>query len=152
MVIAANQPRPLIPPNKRVPLIDPQSGMLSVTGFAFLNQLWAALNSTSVIVPATAAGSANALVLTPFSPVDNTVSQQGATATYTYSNTWAFTATADSTGAVTARVKTLPILNVFKDNGATAAGAGDILTGLQYFLTFLDAIPANAGLGGFIIR
>jgi hypothetical protein len=62
------------------------------------------------------------------------------------------------TGAITALVvpngpaatTALGTLNVYKNNGGTAAGAGDITISRQYTLTYVDSL--NAGAGGFVLR
>lgn len=69
-----------------------------------------------------------------------------------------FVADASTSGTVTALVVTnvnnnatsLATLPVYKNNGGTAAGNGDITSGNQYDFTFVDSL--NSGNGGFVMR
>ena len=67
---------------------------------------------------------------------------------------YGFIADVTSTGSVTAKVVTaqgtLATLNVYKTNGAAQAGTGDVVSGSQYFLAYVDSL--NGGAGGFVLR
>ena len=51
---------------------------------------------------------------------------------------------------VNGNATSLATLNVYKNNGGTQAGNGDIVAGRQYFLTYVDSLNSNAG--GFVLR
>lgn len=65
-----------------------------------------------------------------------------------------FVAANTSTGSVTAtitpRTGTLSTLKVYKTNGASQAGAGDIVAGSFYWLVYVDSL--DAGTGGFALK
>lgn len=123
-----------------------QSGTLTRTAKQFLQQAWGFMVGTNRTVPCEATGT-NTIALTMLSSgpqVDK----------YASYDTYGFVAAATSTGNVSASVMTtqgqLATLNVYKTNGAVRAGAGDVVSGSQYFLTYVDSL--NAGAGGFVLR
>jgi hypothetical protein len=101
--------------------------------------------------PANASTSSNVITLTLLS-VQPTCIQ------YADFDDFGFVADATTTGNVTALVMTtvnnnltaLATLNVYKNNGGTQAGNGDITIGRQYWLTYVDSLNSNAG--GFVVR
>lgn len=97
------------------------------------------------IIPCSASGT-NALTLTLLNGANTpTVS---AYANYLQ---FSFVATVGNTGAVTARVGALSVLNVYKNTsaGPVALVADDIAAGGLYLLTYNSAL--SSGAGGFII-
>ena len=92
-------------------------------------------------IPCAAAG-ANSIALTPFSNTPTVSSYPDLAPSFV------FAAALNSTGAVTASVSGVGSRNVYKWNGLTQCGAGDIIAGLVYRLTPLQAL--NSGLGGFV--
>lgn len=90
------------------------------------------------VIPCTATGT-NALVLTPvagaFAP----------NAAYANNNQFSFVAVATSTGAVTVNVGALGFLNVYRSDGVTLVGSGDIVIKGFYGLAYSAALNSNAG-------
>jgi hypothetical protein len=95
-----------------------------------------------VAVPCTAAGT-NALTLTPIGSAPSFTSYQNFTSAR-------FVAGASTTGAVTAQFGALAALNVYLADGTTQASTGNIQSGHEYVLVFVQAL--NAGAGGFILE
>lgn len=69
-------------------------------------------------------------------------------------DSYRFIAENSSTGAVTATVVpkagTLATLKVYKNNGSSQAGNGDIIAGNLYELVYADVL--DTGAGGFVLR
>jgi hypothetical protein len=95
-----------------------------------------------VAVPCTAAN-ANNIVLTPTGNAPTITS-------YVQFQMFRFAGVANSTGAVTANFGGFGALPVFKPDGLTQVGSGDIVTGREYLLVFSTAL--NAGGGGFFLE
>jgi hypothetical protein len=101
--------------------------------------------------PANASTSSNVITLT-------LLSVQPTLTMYADFDDFGFVADATTTGNVTALVVTnvngnataLATLNVYKSNGGTQAGSGDIVLGRQYWFTYVDSLNSNAG--GFVVR
>lgn len=143
-------PTPLQSPTKSFPIVD-DDGVLTAMGMSLLNGIWSALNGANLIIPCSCnQQTVNVISLTPLltSPVPQQNSQQ--IGNYTVFSTWAFIAQATSTALVTASVSPLSALRVYKSNGSTQAGSGDIVVNNQYFLTYVDTL--NGGTGGFVLR
>lgn len=92
------------------------------------------------VIPCTAAGT-NTIALTPiataFAP----------TPAYSNKNLFSFVAVATSTGAVTLNIFGLGALPLYRADGATQAGASDLLINAFYVAAYNSAL--NAGSGGF---
>lgn len=94
------------------------------------------------VIPCTATGT-NTIALTP-SANTPTISA--------YSNLspiFAFLAAASSSGAITINVNGIGAKNLYKNNGATAAGSGDIVIGGLYLISYNSAL--NGAVGGFVL-
>lgn len=120
--------------------------MLTQAGKAALDALYNFVNGCCRFIPCNASGT-NTIVLTMLSNAP-LVKQ------YADFDTFRFVAANTNTGTTTAQVVTpqgpLSTEAIFKANGSALAGAGDIVAGNQYDLTFVDSL--NAGGGGFVLR
>lgn len=58
--------------------------------------------------------------------------------------------TADVTATVVPKTGTLATLKVYKDNGATQAGNGDVVLGCFYWAVYVDSL--DGGAGGFVLK
>ena len=110
-------------------------------GVTSLQETWRQVCAGFVAVPCVASGT-NAITLKP------RLNDEGG-ATYGDGMIWSAVAAAASTGAVTAQVGTLPAKKVFKDSGATQAGAGDIASGSAYLFMYESSLDSAAG--GFML-
>ena len=127
------------------------SPQLSNTGRLALQQAHDYVVNMCRTLPANASTASNVITLTLLA-VQPTLVQ------YADYDSFGFVADAGTTGNVTALVVTdvngnatsLATLNVYKNNGGTQAGNGDIVAGRQYFLTYVDSLNSNAG--GFVLR
>lgn len=124
-------------------------GIPTLPSHTVLEEMWRQVVAGFVIVPCVATGTANAIVLTP------RLHKEGA-ANLGDHMAFAFVAGATSTGPVTVVLQTpgaaagaFPIVKVYKNGGATQAGAGDIVTGVLYLVLFNDAL--DSGAGGYVI-
>jgi len=147
MVDSTRIAHPLTPPSPRLQLVD-KSGLLSSPGLSQMQQIYKLLNGLVPTIACDCTGT-NTLTLTPvnISPqVQRYVAFLGI----------AFVAADTSTGTVSAYLSLpaptgdLDTLPVYKDNGGTAAGAGDIVAGRFYLLYFVDSV--NSGNGGFVLK
>lgn len=143
---AAARPNPIPAPNKLVALTN-RDGTLSTAGLQMLEQWRDYSLGTSRIIPCESGFAANVYTLTPRAPacvIEKYCDYDG----------FAFVAAGSSTGAVTAKVSTgdgdLATLKVFKSNGASQAGNGDIVAGSFYFAFYVDALDSAAG--GFVLK
>lgn len=131
---------------RSVPFVD-GSGNLTISGKQAMDALFNFVNGCSRFIPCNASTTTNVITLTMLatSPL---VKQ------YSDFDTYQFVADATSTGNLSALVVTpqgsLTTLNVYKTNGSTRAGSGDVTSGLQYQLTYTDSL--NSGNGGFVLR
>ena len=94
------------------------------------------------VIPCVASGT-NAITLTPAANTP-TISA--------YTNNapeFSFEAASTSTGALTLQVLGLGLKNVYKNNGATAAGANDFIAGSTYKVAYNGAL--NGAAGGWVI-
>jgi hypothetical protein len=132
--------------NSRIPIVDPQTGILNSSGIGVFTDLLNYIIGGSRIIPCEETGT-NVLVLKMLA-ISPLIKQ------YNDYDVYKFVAAATSTGNVTANVVTLqgalPTLNVYKTNGSAQATTGDVAIGLQYDLTYVDSL--NGGLGGFVLR
>lgn len=124
---------------------------LSNTGRIALQQMHDYIVNMCRRFPANASTSGNVITLT-------LLDVQPTCVQYADYDDFGFVADATTNGNVTALVVTtvngnatpLATLNVYKNNGGTQAGSGDITLGRQYWLTYVDSLNANAG--GFVVR
>lgn len=127
------------------------SPQLSNTGRLALQQAHDYVVNMCRTFPANASTASNVITLTLLA-VQPTLIQ------YADFDSFGFVADASTTGNITSLVVTdvngnetpLATLNVYKNNGGTQAGSGDITAGRQYFLTYVDSLNSNAG--GFVLR
>ena len=95
------------------------------------------------MIPCTAAGT-NAIVLTPitaaYAPTITTPQQL---------QNFTFVAAATSTGSITVQIGTTAALKLYKEDGATQAASGDIVSGVLYGIVYNSAL--NGAAGGFQI-
>lgn len=138
-------PVQIIPPNSRIQLVDPKTGVLTVPGLQFLQQIWTQIVDTNSITPCTATHTNNQYNLTPF-PTPPSFNL----AAYADYEVYSFVAPFTSTGNVTAQVSTLGIINVYKTNGAAQAAAGDIVINSLYLLIYNSNL--NTAAGGFVAK
>ena len=150
-------PTPIVSPSSAAqnfvnpaPTQGQQQG-LSNTGRLALQQAHDYVVNMCRTFPANASTASNVITLTLLA-VQPTLIQ------YADFDSFGFVADASTTGNITALVVTdvngnetpLATLNVYKSNGGTQAGSGDITAGRQYFLTYVDSLNSNAG--GFVLR
>lgn len=140
-------PTPIVAPIFRIQWID-QNGYPTKNAQQFLQQLYSFVVSMSRIVPCNATMASNVITLTELN-VAPLITQ------YADFDTYGFIAPATSTGLLTAKLilnggSTLATLNIYKTNGSAQATTGDVTSGLQYFLTYVDSL--NSGAGGFVLR
>jgi hypothetical protein len=145
-IAAAAQNHPIVPVSVGLPLVD-ENGSLTSNGRQALQQLRDYIVNMNRTMPCNASTASNVITLTLLQ-IQPSVDQ------YVSYETYGFVADATTSGAVTALVVTatgtLATLNVYKANGATPAGAGDVVSGSQYFLTYVDSL--NSSAGGFVLR
>lgn len=139
-------PRGILPPTATGEFVD-KTGKLSNAGLNILQQFQSLVNGLAPTIACNEDFVANKYILTPVS-----ISPQ----VKDYYSYWsfAFVASDNSTGAVTAtvvpRTGVLDTLKVYKDNGASQAGNGDIIADLFYVLYYVDAL--DSGNGGFVLK
>jgi hypothetical protein len=128
-----------------------QAPQISNTGRLALQQAHDYVVNMCRRFPANASTSGNVITLTLLD-IQPTLTQ------YADYDDFGFVADATTTGNVTANIMTnvngtptaLGELNVYKNNGGTQAGSGDITINRQYWLTYVDSLNSNAG--GFVVR
>lgn len=96
-----------------------------------------------VIIPCTATGT-NTIALTPAANTPTVSAYSNLTPVF------AFLAAATSNGAVTINVNGIGAKNLYKNNGAIAAGSGDLVSGSLYLVSYNSAL--NAAVGGFVLN
>lgn len=151
MVAASAMTPSITPPNPRIAFTEPQTGLLtSSTGMQILTQHHQAINGLTPTVSCTCTNVGNVYTLTPFNISPNVANY------YSYWS-FAFVASATSTGTVTATVipssqstmtGVLPTLPVLKTHGSAAAGNADLTAGLFYVMYYVDTL--NGGNGAFV--
>lgn len=145
--------RPSIPgaANSRIPIIDPQTGILNSNGIGVFTDLLNYVIGSSRVIPCEETGT-NVLALKTLA-ISPLIKQ------YNDYDIYSFVAAATSTGLVTANVTimqgataqgTLATLNVYKNAGAAQATTGDVVLGSFYFLVYVDAM--NSGAGGLVLK
>lgn len=142
----AAQNTPIVTPNPGLQFVD-EKGNLPNNARIALQQMHDWVVNMSRIIPCDASTTSNVITLTMLA-VQPQVNQ------YASYDTYGFVADATTSGNVSALVVTangaLATLNVYKSNGGTRAGSGDITSARQYFLTYTDSLNSNAG--GFVLR
>jgi hypothetical protein len=140
------QAHPIVTPNPGLPLTD-KNGTLTQRGAIALQQMHDYIVNMNRTMPCEPSTASNVITLTLLN-VQPTVTK------YVSYETYSFVADASTTGAVTAKVVTstgtLDTLKVYKNNGGTQAGSGDITAGRQYMLTYVDSL--DSANGGFVLR
>lgn len=129
-------------PHGRAGFVNPETGALTQYGLSFLQQLWRQVAPGFTVIPCTASGT-DQITLTP------DLHEEGAE---TYANGLIFVAAAaaTSTAAVTARAGELDYLPVYIGDGASQAGAGDVV--LNRVLLWVYHSTLNGGNGGFVLK
>ena len=140
------QPTPIQALQLGQPLAD-KAGLASLTALRTLNQMRDYVVGAGRLIPCSAALALNVLTLTPN---DAAPSIEG----YIFGDCYPFWSDADSTGTVTATLVpksgALATLKVYKDNGLTQAGAGDVLTDAMYVAYFAPHL--DGGIGGIVLK
>lgn len=140
------QPTPINAPNQGLQFTD-EKGNLTNSARIALQQMHDFIVNMSRNIPCNAVTASNVITLTLLS-VQPQVNQ------YASYDTYGFVADATTNGNISALVVTaqgtLATLKVYKANGATRAGSGDVVLASQYFLTYVDSLDTNAG--GFVLR
>ena len=135
----------VLTPNPRIPMAH-KDGSMTIPTLQMLQQHAQILNGSVPAVPSTATHASNVYTLTPYQ-----VSPQFLN--YYDFQTFPFIAPASSTGNVTATIipqtGVLDTLPVYKSNGASQAGNGDVVANRLYTLTYHSSL--NSGNGGFTI-
>ena len=144
-IAAAAIGTPLAKPLQVLQFVD-SSGHLTDYGAQHLNQLRNFIIGMNRLTPCNATGT-NVISLTPLdaSPlIEKYVDFE--VFTFVAANT----SSGDVTMTVVPRDGTLATLKAYDGNGATQAGAGDIVAGSLYFAIYNDAL--DAGAGGFVLK
>lgn len=143
-------PTQIQPPNTRIQLVDPKTGVLTYPGLQFLQQLWGQVVNTNQVIPCTCASVNNTYTLTPFPTPPSFTGLTG----YTDYTIFTFVADTNSFGLCVAQVLPLPLIFMYKNGGAARATAGDIVSGSLYFLTYNSALASGTGqaIGGLIAK
>lgn len=145
-VSSSAQLPPITPPSSTLPFVEKG---LTLTNYALqlLQKFHQTIVGLSPTISCSASTTSNVITLTPFNISPNLPG---------YFNYWSFAFVADvtSTGTVTATVVpatgTLATLPVYKNDGGTAAGAGDIVITRFYVLYYVDSL--NSGNGGLVLK
>ena len=137
---------PIPKPNSQVPIVDPETGLLTQHGLLLFSQWHASMVGMGRLIPCEATGT-NVLTLTPHtaSPLLEK---------YVFGDVFVFIAANTSTGAVTGTVvpKTgaLATLKVYITGGATQAGSGDVTANRVYMLLYAAHLDSN--VGGLVLK
>lgn len=130
-----------------IQIVDPSTGKPTREFASYCDQIWRQIAPGTPIIPCVVDLTTNLITLTP------KMHQEGGQS-YLDHITFAGVASAGSTGAVTARVKSptgyLKTVKVYKTNGAAQAGNTDIVAGSFYFFSFVQAL--DAGAGGLVLK
>lgn len=145
-ISAAATATPLSKPTGIFPFVDPQTGNLSDHGLQLLNQYYNFIVGMNRLTPCNASGK-NVITMTPLS------SSPLITAYVDY-EIYSFVAAQTSDGNVTGTVVpasgSLATVKVYKTNGATQAGSGDVVAGSLYMAIYNDAL--DSGAGGLVLK
>ena len=131
-----------------------EKGFLTNPAVQALTQVLNFVNGTNRIIPCNCITTASVLALTQFAAgpfVSKYVDFEAFAFVADVTSADPFmTANVTTAGNNTTNAQTLATLNVYKADGATQAGSGDIVAGSLYLLFFNDAL--NAGAGGLVIK
>lgn len=94
-------------------------------------------------IPCTATGT-NTIALTPVAGKSATISAYSDLAPV-----FAFIAANSNSGATTINVSAVGAKNLYKNNGQTAVGSGDLISGALYLVNYNSSL--NTGAGGFVL-
>lgn len=140
------QHTPLQPVVRNVPVVDPETGLLTDAGALLLQSLRNHIVGGNRIIPCTATGK-NVITLTPndSSPllekyVDHDI----------FAAIAAQTSDGSVTGTVVPATGSLATIKVYVSDGASQAGAGDIVAGSFYLFAFVDTL--DSGSGGLVVK
>ena len=148
-VPASAQPTPIVSPNPGLQFTD-EKGNLTNNARIALQQMHDYIVNMSRIIPCDASGT-NTIALSLLA-VQPSLNQYSSYETFAFvaANTSSGNLSANVTASVNGTPQTFATLNVYKANGATRAGSGDVVSASQYFLTYVDSLNSNAG--GFVLR
>ena len=143
---AAAQATPIVTPNPGLRLVD-ERGFLTGRGAIALQEMHNYIVNMNRTMPCNTSTTSNTITLT-------LLSVQPAVNQYVSYETYGFVADVTTDGNVSIGVVTengaLAVLKAYKDNGATRAASGDVVSGSQYFATYVDSL--DGGAGGFVLR
>lgn len=141
------QAPPIQAPILKFPWVDIKTGILTLTAQQFIQQLFQFVVGMNRVIPCTCTHSSNNYALTSLSP--SPLIKQ-----YADYDIYAFVASATSGGISSANLVTngsaFQSLLLYKSNGATLVGAGDIVSGSLYLAIYNNAL--NGGLGGLVVK
>ena len=148
----AAKPTPLDRPNANIPAVDPKSGHWTIDELQRQTKLRNYVVGMGRIIPCFATGT-NVITLTPNG--SGTEDGEGPLLEgYKFGDAYLFYAENTSTGSVTATVVpksgSLATLKVYRANGATQAGSGDVVQNSVYIAFYAPHLDSNAG--GLVIR
>ena len=148
----AAKPTPIDRPNANIPAVDSKSGHWTIDELQRQTKLRNYVVGGGRIIPCSCAGT-NVLTLTP----NGHGTEDGESPLlekYVFGDAYLFWAENNSTGAVTGTVVpksgTLATLKVYRANGATQAGSGDVVANSVYLAFYAPHLDSNAG--GLVIR
>jgi len=137
---------PLSLPSDIVPIIDPDTGILTQYGVQLLSEWRDFISGMARVIPCDAAGT-DIISLTPFATAPRPKR-------YNSYDIYAAKAAATSSGLVTATVVpeigTLATLKVYKTDGAAQATVGDVVADSLYLFVYADYL--DGGVGGFVLK
>ncbi len=143
----AAKPSPILQADGDIAFCDPETGLLTPEGLLVLQAQRVRIDGASRSIACNASSASNVITLTPVAP---SPLLEG----YRAFDEFVFVADATSTGTVTATVVpatgTLATLKVYKDNGATQATTGDVVSNSLYHATYSDHL--DSGAGGLVIK
>jgi hypothetical protein len=138
---------PIPKPNSVFPFIDLKTGQLSEHGNQLMSAWYNFIVGMNRVTPCNASTTTNVITLTP-------LSASPLIEGYLDYELFAFTADATSTGSVTGKIVpksgTLSTIKFYKSNGATQAGAGDVVSGSFYIGVYVDSL--DGGNGGLVLK
>jgi len=143
----AAKPKPIARADSDIPFIDPDTGLLTPEGLLVIQSMRVRYDGASRLIACNASTTTNVITLTPVVP-------RPLLEGYRAFDTFVFVADATSDGTLTATVVpetgSLATLKVYKDNGATQATTGDVVSGSLYHATFSDHLDTAAG--GLVLK
>lgn len=144
---AAATATPIPKPNSVFPFIDLKTGLLSEHGNQLMDAWYNFIVGMNRVTPCNASTALNVITLTPLtaSPLI-----EG----YKDYEMYGFVADETSTGSVTGKIVpksgSLTTIKFYKSNGATQAGAGDVVSGSFYVGIYVDSL--DGGNGGLVLK